>query len=214
MSVFERIASVGILPIIVMDDLEAAVPLAEALLEGGLPLAEITFRTEVAPQALAAMAAIPGLLVGAGTVMTSRQVDEALDAGASFALAPHFNPVTAAYAQKQGLPYVPGVLTPTEMNAAHEAGFTVQKVFPAESAGGAAYLRAVSAPMRGIRFLPTGSITLSRLSGYLELPAVLAVGGNWMVAPRLIADGNWKEITRLAAEAVAAVRAARAARMA
>lgn len=209
--VFERIASVGILPIIILDDLDAALPLAEALMEGGLPLAEVVLRTEVAPRALAAMAAIPGLLVGAGTVMTSRQVDEAFDAGASFALAPHFNPRTAAYAHAKGLPYVPGVLTPTEMSAAQEAGFSVQKVFPAETAGGPAYLKAVSAPLRGIRFLPTGSITLSRLPAYLQLPAVLAVGGNWMVAPQLIADKNWKEITRLAAEAVATVRTIRGA---
>ena len=208
-TIFDRIASVGLMPVIVIDDAEAAVPLAEALIAGGLPLAEVTFRTPAAGKAIAAMAKVPGLLLGAGTVMKPEQVDQAMDLGATFALAPHFAPKTAEHALKKGLPYVPGVVTPTEMGAALDAGFAVQKFFPAEPAGGAPYLKAVTAPMRGIRFVPTGSIDLAKLPSYLQVPAVLAVGGSWMVAPKLIADENWKEITRLAAEAVAVVRTVR-----
>jgi 2-dehydro-3-deoxyphosphogluconate aldolase/(4S)-4-hydroxy-2-oxoglutarate aldolase len=204
--IFDRIAAIGLMPVIVIEDAEAAVPLAEALIAGGLPLAEVTFRTAAAGKAIAAMAKVPGLLLGAGTVMKPEQVDEAMNLGATFALAPNFNPRTAEHALTKGLPFVPGVVTPSEMGAALEAGFAVQKFFPAESAGGAPFLKAVAAPMRGIRFVPTGSIDLAKLPAYLQLPAVLAVGGSWMVAPKLIADKNWKEITRLAAEAVAVVR--------
>src|SRR5690606_37230914 len=157
-SLFDRIASVGLMPVIVIEDAEDAVPLAEALLAGGLPVAEITFRTAAAAKAIAAMAKVPGLLLGAGTVMKPEQVDQALDLGATFALAPHFNRVVAEHALKQGLPFVPGVITPSEMGAALDAGFAVQKFFPAEPTGGASFLKAVSAPMRGIRFVPTGSI--------------------------------------------------------
>ena len=124
----------------------------------------------------------------------------------TFALAPNYNPATAAHALKKGLPFVPGVLTPSEMGAVLEAGFAVQKFFPAEPAGGAPFLKAVTAPVRGIRFVPTGSIDLAKLPSYLEIPAVLAVGGSWMVAPKLIQEKKWSEITRLAREAVAIVR--------
>lgn len=206
---FDQISSIGLMPVIVIEDAEAAVPLAEALIAGGLPLAEVTFRTPAAGKAIAAMAKVPGLLLGAGTVMTPDQVDQAADLGARFALAPHFAPKTAEHARKKGLPFVPGVVTPGEMGAALDAGFAVQKFFPAEPAGGAPFLKAVSAPMRGIRFVPTGSIDLAKLPAYLGVPSVLAVGGSWMVAPKLIAERNWKEITRLAAEAVAVVKTAR-----
>lgn len=205
-AIFDQIASIGLMPVIVIEDAEAAVPLAEALIAGGLPAAEVTFRTAAAGKAIAAMAKVPGLLLGAGTVMRPEQVDQALDLGANFALAPNFYPRTAEHAQRKGLPFVPGVVTPGEMGAALEAGFSVQKFFPAEPAGGAPFLKAVSAPMQGIRFVPTGSIDLAKLPSYLQVPAVLAVGGSWMVAPKLIADRNWKEITRLAAEAVGVVR--------
>lgn len=208
-NIFDQIGKIGLMPVIVIEDAEAAVPLAEALIAGGLPLAEVTFRTAAAGKAIAAMAKVPGLLLGAGTVMQPEQVDQAIDLGATFALAPSFIPKTAEYALKKGLPFVPGVLTPSEMGAALDAGFAVQKFFPAEPAGGAPFLRAVSAPVRGIRFVPTGSIDLAKLPSYLEISSVLAVGGSWMVAPKLIADRNWKEITRLAAEAVAVVRATR-----
>ena len=208
-NIFDSIASIGLMPVIVIEDAEAAVPLAEALIEGGLPLAEVTFRTAAAGKAIAAMAKVPGLLLGAGTVMKPEQVDQAIDLGATFALAPNYNPATAAHALKKGLPFVPGVLTPSEMGAVLEAGFAVQKFFPAEPAGGAPFLKAVTAPVRGIRFVPTGSIDLAKLPSYLEIPAVLAVGGSWMVAPKLIQEMKWSEITRLAREAVAIVRQVR-----
>jgi len=208
-TIFDQIGSIGLMPVIVIEDAEAAMPLAEALIAGGLPLAEVTFRTPAAGKAIAAMAKVPGLLLGAGTVMKPEQVDQAIDLGATFALAPNFNPTVAGYALTKGLPFVPGVMTPSEMGTALEAGFAVQKFFPAEPAGGAPFLKAVTAPLRGIRFVPTGSIDLAKLPAYLKVPAVLAVGGSWMVAPNLIADKNWSEITRLAAEAVAVVRGVR-----
>jgi 2-dehydro-3-deoxyphosphogluconate aldolase/(4S)-4-hydroxy-2-oxoglutarate aldolase len=207
--VFDTIAAAGLMPVIVIERAEDAVPLAEALIEGGLPVAEVTFRTEAAARAIGAMAKMPGLLLGAGTVLKPEQVDQAMDLGARFALAPGFDPKVAERARAKGFPFVPGVLTPTEIGAALDAGFSVQKFFPAEPAGGAAYLKAVSAPLRGVRFVPTGSIDLARLPSYLQMPNVLAVGGSWMVAPKLIQDRNWKEIIRLAREAVAAVRATR-----
>jgi 2-dehydro-3-deoxyphosphogluconate aldolase/(4S)-4-hydroxy-2-oxoglutarate aldolase len=209
MDIFDRIGQISLMPVIVIEDAEAAVPLAEALIAGGLPLAEVTFRTAAAAKAIAAMARVPGLLLGAGTVMKPEQVDQAMDLGATFALAPNFNLKTAEHAQKKGLPFVPGVVTPTEMGMALDAGFSVQKFFPAEAAGGAPFLKAVSAPVRGIRFVPTGSIDLARLPSYLQLPSVLAVGGSWMVAPKLIQEKKWSEITRIAAEAVAVVKQSR-----
>jgi 2-dehydro-3-deoxyphosphogluconate aldolase/(4S)-4-hydroxy-2-oxoglutarate aldolase len=132
-----------------------------------------------------------------------------MDLGAQFALAPSFVPGTAEHALKKNFPFVPGILSPSEISAALEAGFSVQKFFPAEPAGGAAFVKAVSAPLKGVRFIPTGSIDLARLPSYLEIPSVLAVGGSWMVAPKLIQEKKWSEITRLAREAVAVVKATR-----
>jgi 2-dehydro-3-deoxyphosphogluconate aldolase/(4S)-4-hydroxy-2-oxoglutarate aldolase len=182
-NIFDTIGSIGLMPVIVVEREEDAVPLAEALVEGGLPLAEVTFRTAAAAKVIAAMAKVPGLLLGAGTVMKPEQVDQAMDLGAQFALAPSFIPKTAEYALKKSFPFVPGVLSPSEISAALDAGFTVQKFFPAEPAGGAAFLKAVSAPILGVRLVPTGSIDLARLPSYLQVPSVLAVGGSWMVAP-------------------------------
>jgi Entner-Doudoroff aldolase len=204
--IFDTIGSIGLMPVIVVEREDDAVPLAEALIEGGLPLAEVTFRTAAAAKVIAAMAKVPGLLLGAGTVLKPEQVDQAMDLGATFALAPGFNAKTANHALKRGFPFVPGVQTPTEIGNALDAGFAVQKFFPAEPAGGANYIKAVSAPLKGVRFVPTGSIDLAKLSSYLQVSSVLAVGGSWMVAPKLIQDRNWKEITRLAAEAVAVVK--------
>jgi 2-dehydro-3-deoxyphosphogluconate aldolase/(4S)-4-hydroxy-2-oxoglutarate aldolase len=205
-NIFDTIGSIGLMPVIVVEREEDAVPLAEALIEGGLPLAEVTFRTAAAAKVIAAMAKVPGLLLGAGTVMKPEQVDQAIDLGARFALAPGFIAATAERALQKSFPFVPGVMTPSEISAALDAGFSVQKFFPAEPAGGANFIKAVSAPLKGVRFVPTGSIDLARLPSYLQVSSVLAVGGSWMVAPKLIQDRNWKEITRLAAEAVAVVK--------
>ena len=209
MDIFDTIGKIGLMPVIVVEREEDAVPLAEALIEGGLPLAEVTFRTAAAAKVIAAMAKVPGLCLGAGTVMRPEQVDQAMDLGAQFALAPNFNVKTAEHARRKNFPFVPGILSPTEIGNALEAGFSVQKFFPAEPAGGASFLKAVSAPIKGVRFIPTGSIDLARLPAYLEVSSVLAVGGSWMVAPKLIQEKKWSEITRLAREAVAVVKAAR-----
>jgi 2-dehydro-3-deoxyphosphogluconate aldolase/(4S)-4-hydroxy-2-oxoglutarate aldolase len=209
--VFGIIGKAGLMPVIVVERVEDAVPLAEALIAGGLPVAEVTFRTEAAAKSIAAMAKVPGLFLGAGTVLKPDQVDEAVDLGARFALAPGFNPKVAARALEKNLPFIPGVCTASEIGLALEMGFSVQKFFPAEPSGGTAYLKAVAAPFRGVRFVPTGSIGLEQLSGYLELASVLAVGGSWMVAPKLIQEHRFDEITRLTRAAVETAKRVRGA---
>ncbi len=206
---FATLGDIGLIPVLAVERAEDAVPLAEALQAGGLRAVEVTFRTGAAARVLAAMAGVPGLLPGAGTILTPDQVDQAVDLGARFGLAPGFNPRVAARALDKKFPFIPGVLTPSEMGAALDMGFTVQKFFPAESAGGAAYLKAVGAPLRGIRFVPTGGITPESIPAYLALPSVLCVGGSWMAAPKLVQDRNFAEITRLAQAAVDIIRAHR-----
>lgn len=200
--VFETIGKAGLMPVLTVERVEDAVPIAEALIAGGLPVAEVTFRTEAAAKSIAAMAKVPGLFLGAGTVLRPDQINEAIDLGAKFALAPGFNPKVAERALEKNFTFIPGVCTPSEIGLALEMGFSVQKFFPAEPAGGAAYLKAVWAPFRGARFVPTGSIGLEQLPSYLELPFVVAVGGSWMVAPKLIQERQFDEITRLTRAAV------------
>lgn len=200
--VFEIIGKAGLMPVLTVDRVEDAVPIAEALIAGGLPVAEVTFRTEAAAKVIAAMSKVPGLFLGAGTVLRPDQIDQAIDLGARFALAPGFNPKVAARALEKNFPFIPGICTPSEIGLALEMGFSVQKFFPAEPTGGPVYLKAVYAPFRGVRFVPTGSIGLEQLPAYLELPFVLAVGGSWMVAPKLIQDRKFDEITRLTRAAV------------
>lgn len=209
--VFTTIGNAGLMPVIVVERVEDAVPLAEALIAGGLPVAEVTFRTEAAAKAIAAMAKVPGLFLGAGTVLKPEQIDQAMDLGARFVLAPGFNPKVAERALEKNMVFIPGVCTASEIGLALQMGFSVQKFFPAEPAGGTAYLKAVSAPFRGVRFVPTGSIGLEQLPGYISLPSVLAVGGSWMVAPKLIQEKKFDEITRLTRAAVDAVAKARSA---
>ncbi|HEY8471478.1 MAG TPA: bifunctional 4-hydroxy-2-oxoglutarate aldolase/2-dehydro-3-deoxy-phosphogluconate aldolase [Natronosporangium sp.] len=192
-----------LVPVIVIDDPAKAGPLADALVAGGLRCAEVTFRTEAAQAALAAMAADRRLLVGAGTVVRPEQVDRAVEAGAKFIVSPGVSPTVVRHCQRIGVPVVPGVATATEIQTAIEEGLSVLKFFPAEPLGGLAMLKALAAPFPGIRFVPTGGITAGQLADYLGHPSVLAVGGSWMVAPKLIAAGAWDEITRLTAEAVA-----------
>lgn len=201
--VIKTIESGRLVPVIVVDDPGAAGPLADALVAGGLRCAEVTFRTAAAEVALAAMAADPRLLVGAGTVVRPEQVDRALAAGARFIVSPGVSPAVVHHCQRAGVPVVPGVATATEIQAAGEAGLDVLKFFPAEPLGGLTMLKALAAPFPGVRFVPTGGITAGQLGDYLAHPSVLAVGGSWMVAPKLIAAGAWDEITRLTAEAVA-----------
>lgn len=198
-----------IVPVIALEDAADAVALARALENGGLPVAEITFRTAAAAEAIRAIrAAFPHFLVGAGTVTSEEQVKAAVAAGASFAVAPGFNPTIVAAAHEAGLPFFPGVMTPGEVERAMALGCTTLKFFPAESAGGVKLLKAIHAPYAhlGVRFVPTGGIEAASLRAYLAEPAVLAVGGSWMVAKKLLAEKNWKEVTRLTADAVAVAK--------
>jgi 2-dehydro-3-deoxyphosphogluconate aldolase / (4S)-4-hydroxy-2-oxoglutarate aldolase len=205
--VIKTIGTGRLVPVIVVEDPQAARPLAEALVAGGLRCAEVTFRTAAAEAALATMAADPRLLVGAGTVVRPEQVDRAVAAGARFVVSPGFSAAVVRRCRELGVPALPGVATATEIQAAGEEGLSVLKFFPAEPLGGLTMLRALAAPFPGVRFVPTGGIAATQLGAYLGHPSVLAVGGSWMVAPKLIAAGAWDEITRLTAEAVSVAAA-------
>lgn len=193
---------------VVLEDAAAAAPLAAALTAGGLHSVEVTFRTDAAADAIRAMAERPDLLVGAGTVLTPAQVDRAVAAGARFVVSPGFGPAVVRHCQELGLPVFPGAATATEIQLALDAGLDTVKFFPAEQLGGLAMIKALAAPFRSVRFIPTGGVNTTNLPDYLGHPAVLAVGGTWMVAPALLAAGRWDEVTRLTAAAVAAARTA------
>jgi 2-dehydro-3-deoxyphosphogluconate aldolase / (4S)-4-hydroxy-2-oxoglutarate aldolase len=205
----ERLRAAGIVPVVELPEVELALPLAEALLAGGLSCVEITFRTPAAREGLAAIrGAHPEILLGAGTVLDEEQVDAAVEAGADFAVAPGTTPEVVRRALDRGLPMLPGACTPSDVEAARRLGLRLLKFFPAEPIGGGAYLRALCAPYRDVRFVPTGGITQETLADYLALPQVVACGGSWMVRPDVIRARDWDQVTRLAAEAVvlAAVR--------
>jgi 2-dehydro-3-deoxyphosphogluconate aldolase / (4S)-4-hydroxy-2-oxoglutarate aldolase len=191
-----------IVPVVVLAELAAALPLARALRDGGLPVAEVTFRTEAAPAALRALAAEGDILVGAGTVVRPDQVDVAVAAGARFIVTPGLSRGVVARCNELSVPVIPGVATATEVMAALDLGCELLKFFPAETSGGAAALRALGGPFPDVRFVPTGGITAANAADYLALGSVVAVGGSWMVAPSLIAAGDFAAIARLTAEAV------------
>jgi 2-dehydro-3-deoxyphosphogluconate aldolase / (4S)-4-hydroxy-2-oxoglutarate aldolase len=205
----QTIAEKRVLPVVVLDDAGKAEPLAAALAAGGLPCAEVTFRTAAAAESIRIMATDPDLLVGAGTVLTPAQVDRAVEAGARFIVSPGFGPAVVRRSQDLGVPVFPGVATATEIQMALDTGITTVKFFPAEQLGGVAMIKALAAPFRGVRFIPTGGVTTANLESYLAHPAVLAVGGTWMVAPDLLAAGDWAEVTRRAAAAVETAKATR-----
>ena len=207
--VVAEVCATRLVPVIVIDDASASAPLADALVAGDLRCAEVTFRTDAAESAVRAMSADGRLLVGAGTVITAEQVDRATDAGARFIVSPGFSAAVVRRCQAVGVPVFPGVATATEIIAALDAGVDLVKFFPAESLGGVGMLKALAAPFRSVRFIPTGGIAAAQLADYLAVPAVAAVGGSWMVAPKLIADGRWDEITKLTAEAVSVAAASR-----
>jgi 2-dehydro-3-deoxyphosphogluconate aldolase/(4S)-4-hydroxy-2-oxoglutarate aldolase len=194
--------------VIALQDAADARPLGEALIEGGLPCAEVTFRTDAAAAAIEAMARLDGIVVGAGTVLTTEQVDRAVDAGARFVVSPGFSAAVVRHCAQRGVPVFPGVMTPTEIQMALDEGLATLKFFPAEQAGGASMIKALAAPFRSVRFIPTGGVTAATVRSYLELPAVVAVGGTWMVPADALADKDWERITNLVTEAVEAVRAA------
>jgi len=205
MTVEERLRALRIIPVVSINRAADVIPLCEALRRAGLPCAEITFRTSEGRKALRLAAAqFPDFLVGAGTVTTAVDLQQAKDAGASFAVAPGTNPRIVEQASKLALPFFPGIATPSEVEIALQLGCRTVKFFPAESLGGISLLKAIYTPYRhrGIRFIPTGGITAGNLKRYLELPAVAAVGGSWMVASSLLERQDWQTIETLAREAV------------
>ncbi len=206
----EELKNIGIVPVVVIDDENQAEPLAEALIKGGLPCAEVTFRTDAAAGAIKKMKnSFPELLVGAGTVLTSDQVDRAIDAGAEFLVSPGFNPATVRYAMNKGMPFTPGTQTPGEMEQAMALGLDFVKFFPAEPSGGIGMIKAVAAAYTGLSFMPTGGINAENVRAYLAYDRIIACGGSWMVKKDLINEGKFSEIERLVREAAAIVREVR-----
>jgi 2-dehydro-3-deoxyphosphogluconate aldolase/(4S)-4-hydroxy-2-oxoglutarate aldolase len=211
-SIFAEVARYGVVPVIAIEAAEAALPLADALLEGGLPVAEITFRTAAAAAVIAQMVRHrPALLVGAGTVLSPENVRAAQAAGARFAVAPGLNPAVVQVAAQAGLPLAPGVCTPSEIEQALALGCRIVKFFPAEPSGGVEMVKALAAPYShmGLRFLPTGGVNTGNLEKYLSIQAVAAVGGTWIAKPEDLAAGRWQTIRDRCREAVEIVRKVR-----
>ena len=210
MDVVETLRSAGIIPVIVIDDEANAVPLARALVSGGLPVLEVTFRTAVAAAAIAKIRAeVPDAVVGAGTLLMREQVKAAKEAGAVFGVAPGFDPVIVAQAQEIGLPMVPGIATASELSQALTAGVPMVKFFPAEAAGGVKMIKNLLGAFRftGVKFMPTGGINAVNVKDYLAVPEIVACGGTWIVPKDAVAANDWGRITALASEAAAIVRA-------
>lgn len=202
-SVIEQIGRIGIVPVVKIDRAEDARPLAGALCAGGLPCAEITFRTDAAAEAISIMTAeFPHMCVGAGTVLNAEQVDAAAAAGAKFIVSPGLNPRTVKYCTEKKIPVIPGVSCPSEMEQAIELGLDTVKFFPAEQSGGLAKIKAMAAPYANMKFMPTGGINAKNLNDYLAYDRIVACGGSWMVSGDLVNAGKFDEITALTKEAV------------
>ncbi len=207
--IYGRIGTFRVVPVIAIEDLELALPLADALLEGGLPIAEITFRTAAAAKVMERMVSQrPDMLVGAGTVLTTENVRRAVESGAAFGVAPGLNPEVVREALKIDLPFAPGVMTPSDIEGALSLGVTVMKFFPAGAAGGVNMLKSISAPYahRGVKFLPTGGVSQSNLREYLDQDMVLAVGGTWIATREDIAARRWDAIREKCRQALAMAR--------
>ncbi len=207
-SPFEAISAYGVVPVIAIDTLDAALPLADALINGGLPVAEITFRTTAAAAVIKKLAAErPQLILGAGTVLTKENLLAAKECGAQFAVAPGFNPEIVLEAQSIGLPFAPGVATPSEVEQAMALGCFLQKFFPAGALGGVEMLKALSAPYghTGVKFMPTGGVKTDNLGQYLSMATVAAVGGTWIATKDDLAQGNWASIENRCKEVVSLV---------
>lgn len=201
--ILEEIGRIGIVPVIALEDAADAPALAKALEDGGIPCAEVTFRTGAAKEAIRAMTEThPGLLVGAGTVLTAKQAQEAVEAGAKFIVSPGLNPKVVRACEALGVPAVPGCCSPSDVEAAMELGLDTVKFFPAEAVGGLPMIRAMSAPFAGMKFLPTGGINEKNLNAYLEFPGVIACGGSWMVSKDLLAARDWERVSQLCRDAV------------
>ncbi len=201
--IFERLSQFGVIPVIAIESPDDAVQLADTLIEAGLPVAEITFRTEAARRVIDTLAcARPELFLGAGTVLTPDNVDAAKQAGAQFAVAPGFNPDVVNCAHEVGLPFAPGVATPSEIEQAMAIGCRVLKLFPAEALGGVKMLNALAGPYKhtGVKFIPTGGVNAGNLKSYLDTGIVAACGGTWVAKKEDIAEGNWEAIKTRCAE--------------
>lgn len=208
--IMKEIGRIGIVPVVAIDDAADAIPLGQALLDGGLPCAEITFRTAAAADAIKAMSdAFPDMIVGAGTVLTVEQAEQAKAAGVKFIVTPGFDDAVVDWCLANDMPITPGVMTPTDINRALSKGLKLLKFFPAEAAGGTKSLKAIGGPYVGIKFIPTGGINANNLPDYLGLPMVHACGGSFMVKKQMIADGQFAEISEMAQAAVEIVQSAR-----
>ncbi len=202
-AVLEQISKIGIVPVVKIDREEDALPLAKALCAGGLPCAEVTFRTSAAAGAIKIMTEnFPEMCVGAGTVLNAEQVDAAVAAGAKFIVSPGLNPNTVRYCIEKGVPVTPGTSSPSDIEQAIELGLDVVKFFPAEQSGGLAKIKAMAAPYVNMKFMPTGGINAKNLTSYLDFPKIIACGGSWMVPGDLINAGEWDKIEQLTREAV------------
>lgn len=202
-NVSETIQKMGVVPVVVLNDAKDAAPLAKALCEGGLPCAEVTFRTEAAEESIRIMTTeYPDMFVGAGTVLTIEQVDRAVAAGAKFIVSPGFDPEIVDYCLSKEIPVYPGCITPSEVAQAVKRGLKVIKFFPAEQFGGVSTIKALAAPYVGVKFMPTGGVSAKNLESYLTCDKIVACGGSWMVKGDLVAAGKFDEITDLVKEAV------------
>lgn len=200
----EQLQKFGVVPVVVLNDAKDALPLAKALVEGGLPCAEVTFRTEAAEESIRQIAAeYPRMLVGAGTVLATEQVDRAVNAGAKFIVSPGFDPEIVDYCLSKEIPIFPGCVTPSEVAQAVKRGLKVVKFFPAEQYGGVATIKALAAPYTMVRFMPTGGVSAKNLKDYLSCDKIIACGGSWMVKGDMIKAGEFDKICEMTKEAVA-----------
>ena len=207
---YTKLESLGIVPVVVLERVEDAAPLAHALMAAGMASAEVTFRTACAAECIRAMAAaVPELCVGAGTVLTIEQLDEALEAGAQFIVSPGFDAEFVSACIERNVPVLPGTVTPSEVTAARKLGLTVTKFFPAAQYGGLNTINALAAPFVGHRFMPTGGVSTANVEEYLTSKNIIACGGTWMVKPTMFAGGDFSEVERVAREAMDKVRAVR-----
>lgn len=208
--VLNKLHELGIVPVVVIDDAKDAVPLAQALIDGGLPCAEVTFRTAAAADAIKAIAdSFPQMLVGAGTVLTCEQVDRAVASGAKFIVSPGTNPRVVKYCVEKNIPITPGTCNPSDVEQALECGVKIVKFFPAEPAGGLKYIKAIAAPYVDVKFMPTGGINQNNVRDYLAYDRIWACGGSWMVKGDLIKAGEFEKIKELTAQAVQIVKEVR-----